>query len=66
MITVSDQYRVPCEECGKPDIDHLRMHSRVSPEYVKKKLNDDPRNRPESVSGTWVECNLCGNLRVVQ
>lgn len=62
---MSQQWRVVCESCGKEISGRLRMHTQLSHREAKRRLNEGPRESPESFEGTWVECNNCGRIRQV-
>lgn len=53
------QYRVPCEQCGKREIDGLRMHSHLRSRHLQRA---DIEAVPDE---TYVQCNNCGEIRTV-
>lgn len=69
------QWRVACSTCGKPEVEHLRMHSQVSQanaEYfisenrVGENVTEDQlRAMHDRADGALVVCNNCNTIREV-
>lgn len=52
------QYRVTCEQCGTPNRDGIRMHSKLSKKHLRRVGLD-----PDEVEGTLLRCNNCHQIR---
>lgn len=61
---MAEQWRVPCEECGKREIDYLRMHSQLTG-TDKFRAEDELGINLDDYSAV-VECNVCENRRPVE
>ena len=66
---MAQQWRVPCDECGREVSEKLRMHTQLSASEARDHFKADPRDdhdEEEKSEGTFVKCNNCGNVREVE